>query len=62
VKSDIRRQTVNGLGIRNISRCLGISTDTVISGLKKEEVISNVNTEYLQARKRRKIRIEMDEM
>ncbi|MDR1477826.1 MAG: hypothetical protein LBJ00_02675 [Planctomycetaceae bacterium] len=37
VKSDIYKQSVNGSGVRAISRCLGISTDTVISELKKRK-------------------------
>jgi transposase-like protein len=36
VKSDICKQSVNGSGVRAISRTLGISTDTVISALKKK--------------------------
>ena len=37
VKRDIIRWSVDGAGIRAISRVLGISTDTVISELKKKK-------------------------
>ncbi|MDR0704469.1 MAG: hypothetical protein LBF88_05715 [Planctomycetaceae bacterium] len=36
VKSDICKQSVNGSGVRATSCILGISTDTVISTLKKK--------------------------
>jgi transposase-like protein len=35
VKAAIRKQAVNGVGVRAISRCIEVSTDTVISELKK---------------------------
>jgi len=35
VKSSIMKMTVNGNGTRAISRCLGISKDTVTAALKK---------------------------
>ncbi|MDR1382885.1 MAG: hypothetical protein LBJ67_03415, partial [Planctomycetaceae bacterium] len=63
VKEAIIKQSVNGSGIRAISRCLGVSTDTVISELKKKEKeISNVNTEYFESHSSSKIRVEIDEM
>ncbi len=37
VKQDIIKWSINGAGIRAISRELGVSTDTVISELKKRE-------------------------
>ena len=37
VKRDIIKWSVDGAGIRSISRALGISTDTVISELKKKK-------------------------
>ena len=37
VKRDIIKWSIDGAGIRAISRELGISTDTVISELKKKE-------------------------
>jgi len=36
VKEQIETQTLNSSGVRDISRNLGISTDTVISELKKK--------------------------
>jgi len=39
VKKDIIKWSVDGAGIRAISRRLGISTDTVISELKKKKVL-----------------------
>jgi transposase-like protein len=38
VKRDILKWSVDGAGIRAIARELGISTDTVISELKKREL------------------------
>ncbi|GHV10487.1 hypothetical protein AGMMS50229_21560 [Campylobacterota bacterium] len=37
VKAAVHKQAVNGSGVRAISRCLGISTDTVIAELKKKK-------------------------
>jgi transposase-like protein len=37
IKSQIVKMSVDGSGIRTISRVLGISTDTVISELKKKK-------------------------
>ncbi|MDR3233994.1 MAG: hypothetical protein LBT46_10100 [Planctomycetaceae bacterium] len=31
VKADMQKQAVNGSGVRAVSRCLGVSTDTVIA-------------------------------
>ncbi|MDR3108873.1 MAG: hypothetical protein LBU65_04185 [Planctomycetaceae bacterium] len=42
VKAAVHKQAVNGSGVRVISRCLGISTDTVIAELKK--VVTKKNT------------------
>ena len=38
IKKDIIKWSVDGAGIRAISRELGISTDTVISELKKKRI------------------------
>ena len=38
VKRDIIRWSVDGAGIRAIARGIGISTDTVISGLKEKRI------------------------
>ena len=38
VKRDIIKWSVDGAGIRTIARQLGISTDTVISELKKKKI------------------------
>jgi transposase-like protein len=38
IKQDIIRWSVDGAGIRAIARELGISTDTVISELKKKRI------------------------
>ena len=63
VKRDIIKWTIDGAGIRAISRRLGISTDTVISELKnKENQVDFINKEYFESHDNIKIRIEMDEM
>ena len=38
IKRDIIKWSVDGAGIRAISRQLGVSTDTVISELKKKKI------------------------
>ena len=52
-KSEVRKKIIetslNGSGVRDIARVLRISTDTVISGLKKKEsLIQKVNHEVLR--------------
>lgn len=41
VKKKITEMSLNGSGIRDIGRVLEISTDTVISELKKKKILSN---------------------
>ena len=62
IKRDIIKWSVDGAGIRAIARELGISTDTVISELKKENLIDYVNKEYFQVHENITLRVEMDEM
>jgi hypothetical protein len=49
-------------GIRATARELGVSTDTVIKELIKEELIDYVNKDYMGSHKNITVRIEMDEM
>lgn len=52
IKEQIFDLTVNGNGTRAIGRILGISNNTVTSTLKKkEEVISNINIDYIERNK-----------
>ena len=66
VKQKIPQMSVEGSGIRSISRVLGISQSTVIATLKKKESqLSSINIAYFDRQdivKPLKIRIEMDEM
>ena len=52
IKSDSRkkfiRMSLNGSGIRDIARVLEISTDTVISELKKR-LLENINHGFLES-------------
>ena len=41
VKEQIIEMALNGSGIRDTSRVLGVSTDTVLSELKKKNITSN---------------------
>ena len=40
--------TLNGSGIRDISRVLGVCTETVMSEIKKETVLQSVNLKVLE--------------
>jgi len=71
VKRTIIDMSLNASGIRDTARVLRISTDTVLSELKKKEpVLESVNTALLNTRKRDEITVgierageaEMDEM
>jgi len=46
VKRQIIALTLNGSGIRDTARVLGISTDTVLSELKKKNVTLRQSTEH----------------
>jgi DNA invertase Pin-like site-specific DNA recombinase len=45
VKKQIIDMAVNGNGIRDTGRVLGISKDTVVSALKKRKATSNASTQ-----------------
>ena len=71
VKRTIIDMSLNASGVRDTARVLRISTDTVLSELKKKEpVLESVNTALLSTRKRDEITVgierageaEMDEM
>jgi hypothetical protein len=59
IKEKIIEMAINGSGIRDTSRVLGISQDTVISELKKETKIENVNYSLLQELKSEDIQVEI---
>lgn len=44
VKEQIIDMTINGSGVRDTGRVLGISKDTVVSALKKRKASSNSST------------------
>jgi transposase-like protein len=46
VKQQIVDMALNGSGIRDTARVLGISKDTVLSELKKKKVLSNRSTNH----------------
>ena len=46
VKQQIIDMALNGSGIRDTARVLGISKDTVLSELKKKKVFSNRSTNH----------------
>ena len=54
--------SVNGSGIRDISRVLEISKDTVTKIKKTKEKLTNVNMKYINLEKPLNIRIEMYEI
>ena len=59
----ILSMSVNGSGIRDISRVLKISKDAVIKTFKKtEKKLTNVNSKYVNLEKPSNIRLEMDKM
>lgn len=51
-KAKIIEMTLNGSGIRDISRVLGICTETVSSEIKKERILQSVNYKVLEQYKR----------
>jgi IS1 family transposase/transposase-like protein len=71
IKKQILKMTVNGNGIRAIARTLDISTNTVLSELKKkEDWLNQVNINYIESHRNSHIEadlifveeVEMDEM
>src|SRR5262249_32807176 len=59
VKEKIIEMAMNGSEIRDTSRVLGISQDTVISELKKESEIQNVNHALLQELDSENVQVEI---
>jgi transposase-like protein len=57
VKISILQWSVDGAGIRVISRCLAVSPVTVLSELKKEASLNSINPEYFQRHSHIKIRM-----
>ena len=49
VKAKIVDMAVNGSGVRDTARVLGVSTSTVIQELKKKEQLEKVNSQALEA-------------
>ncbi|HJW30291.1 MAG TPA: IS1 family transposase, partial [Saprospiraceae bacterium] len=59
VKQRIVDMAVNGSGIRDTARVLGISTDTVINELKKETELQVINQAFLAAHSPDQITVEV---
>ena len=54
IKDLILKMAINGSGIRDTSRVLGVSTTTVIETIKKsQEITDNVNHELLKKKKKK---------
>jgi hypothetical protein len=58
----IVKMSLNGSGIRNISRVLDVSINTVLTVLKKQRYQTNINPKYANLTGSLTIRLEMDEM